>query len=256
MPALLPGEPAALSARADTLGSYTVTQTPLKHLLGPTGVQTPHLCKSKRNRNTVSCQHWLTLLPRAWFSNKQNICFRSWKCKVSHKKIRHKPPFLAGSQKICALCDFGSRCWHGDYQIQRSKKMTQAHDLLKRKQEKTLLPPFCFTHICLQDQIGFQPLKTPVSASFFKLWAPPPLQSMPRPVSFRNKTVLWKSLLLYYYFAPCDKISLPIYTVPHKLVVKVRCRPRVVPLLSAHSGPQGMPQILISESITLWKGIL
>lgn len=111
--------------------------------------------------------------------------------------------------------------------------MAQTHDLLKRKQEKTLLPPFCFTHICLQDQIGFQPLRMPVSVSFFKLWAPPPLQSMPRPVNFRNKTALWKSSLFYYFFACCDKISLPICTVSHKQVVKVRCYPAPDPLLSA-----------------------
>lgn len=117
--------------------------------------------------------------------------------------------------------------------MQRWKKMAQTHDLLKRKQEKTLLPPFCFTHISLQDQIGFQSLRMPVSASFFILWAPPPLQSVPRSVNFRNKTVMWKSLLFYNFFAWCDKISLPIYTVPHKQVVKVRCCPAVVPLLSA-----------------------
>lgn len=111
--------------------------------------------------------------------------------------------------------------------------MAQAHNLLMRKQEKTLLPPFCFTHICLQDQIGFQLLRTPVSASFFKLWAPPPLQPMPRPVNFRNKTVLWKSLLFYYFFACCDKISLPIYTVSHEQVVEVKCCPTIIPLLSA-----------------------
>lgn len=160
---------------------------------------------------------------------------------MSHKRIRHKTPFLAGSQKICALCEFVSRYWHGDYQIQRSKKMAQTCDLLKRKQEKTFLPPFCFTHICLQDQIGFQPLRMPVSASFFKLWAPPPLQSMPRPVNFRNKTGLWRSLLFYYFFACCDKISLPICTVSHKQVAalhQILCS-----LHFSHSAPKQVSNV-------------
>lgn len=104
-------------------------------------------------------------------------------------------------------------------------------------QEKTGENPptsLLLQHICLQDQIGFQPLPMPMSASFFKLWAPPPLQSMPRPVNFRNKTVLWKNLLFYYFFACCDEISLPICTVSHKQV-EVRWCPAPVPLLSAFS---------------------
>lgn len=108
---------------------------------------------------------------------------------------------------------------------------------IRPPQEKTgENPP---TSLLLHSHLSAGPntlpaLTMPVSASFLKLWAPPPLQSMPRPVNFRNKTVLWMNLLFYYFFACCDETSLPIYTVSHKQV-KVRWCPTPVPLLSALS---------------------
>lgn len=89
--------------QTDAAGSHVVTRTPLKQPLRPIGIQNAHIYKSTRNKSTVFCRHWLTLLPGAQFSNKHSTCFPSWKCKVSHKGSGISLSFLLGHKKSVLL---------------------------------------------------------------------------------------------------------------------------------------------------------